>query len=132
MGQNKEKDYDFSSSLYYSCIIFPLVFIIIVSLIPVQPVSLIQKVYQPYSTYLYGIYFNLYFMILWLSTFGSYEYLIIIVALSPFLYYIKNSSKKGEKILLIAIFLLNLCNIKYIPVYAMFWFLAGDIFPNKN
>lgn len=54
--------------------------------------------------------------------------LIIIVALSPFLYYIKNSSKKGEKILLIAIFLLNLCNIKYIPVSAMFWFLAGDIF----
>lgn len=54
--------------------------------------------------------------------------LIIIVALSPFLYYIKNSSKKGEKILLIAIFLLNLCNIKYIPVYAIFWFLAGDIF----
>lgn len=34
---------------------------------------IIQKVYQPYSTYLYGIYFNLYFMILWLSTFGSYE-----------------------------------------------------------
>lgn len=55
------------AALFFPC------FYIIVSLIPVQPVSLIQKVYQPYSTYLYGIYFNLYFMILWLSTFGSYE-----------------------------------------------------------
>ena len=34
---------------------------------------IIQKVYQPYSTYLYGIYLNLYFMIIWLYTFGYYE-----------------------------------------------------------
>lgn len=52
--------------------------------------------------------------------------LIIIIACSPLLYYIKKVNRGG--MLLIILLLLDFCHIKYIPVYALLWFWAGALF----
>ena len=50
--------------------------------------------------------------------------LIIIVAVSPLLYTLKK--RAGRVILLLILFSCTYLEIKYIPFYALFWFMAGD------
>ena len=52
--------------------------------------------------------------------------LIIIVTISPLLYYIRKVV--SSKILVIVLFALSFCKIEILPVYALFWFMAGDAF----
>lgn len=50
--------------------------------------------------------------------------LILIVAVSPLLYCVKKTI--GGGILTFALFILSFCQIRCFPVYALFWFMAGD------
>ena len=54
--------------------------------------------------------------------------LIIIVAISPLLYITKKTISSG---IVLALFILTFLHIKWLLVYAMFWFMAGSIFLNQ-
>lgn len=79
---------------------------------------------QPVLTILRSIFYDPLAFQLWFL-----RDLIIIIAISPLLYYIKKVTRGA--ILVLTLFLLNFCYIKYFPIYAMFWFLAGDIYLTK-
>lgn len=52
--------------------------------------------------------------------------LILIIAVSPVLYYVKKAI--GGAILTLVLFLLSFSQFEMVPVYALFWFMAGDVF----
>lgn len=52
--------------------------------------------------------------------------LILIVAISPLLYYVRKAI--GGSVLTLVLFLLSFFQFEVVPVYALFWFMAGDAF----
>ena len=52
--------------------------------------------------------------------------LIIIVAISPLLYYVRKAIRGS--VLTFVLFLLSFFQFEVVPVYALFWFMAGDAF----
>lgn len=55
--------------------------------------------------------------------------LILIVAISPLLYYVRKAI--GRSMLTLVLFLFSFFRLDDVPVYALFWFMAGDAFLMK-
>lgn len=55
--------------------------------------------------------------------------LIIIIAFAPVLYILL---KHLKWIFILIVFILNFITIKYVPIYALFWFSLGGVFANSN